>query len=324
MTKPRFPNAARRAILLAAFAAAATFGASAANDGAPPANRYAATIAPAERFDIEGVLVERHGPAARKGVRPLILIPGLVSGGWVWQDTVRAFAPNRPVYVLTLPGFDGRPAAGPTPLATARKAVADLIATRGLDKPVVVGHSLGGVLGLMLAEEHPQLLGGVVSIDGLPVFPGTEVLPPAERARAAEAVAAQLVATPPGSSFAAQQQAYMRARGMLDMGKADDVALLTSRSDPASAGRYMADLLTLDLRPGLKNIAAPVLVVMPFFDVDGNQQGQTQDGNLGYYRSLLEGTPNLQVVPIAPARHFVMLDQPEAVVKTLQDFIGKL
>jgi pimeloyl-ACP methyl ester carboxylesterase len=86
----------------------------------------------------------------------------------------------------------------------------------------------------------------------------------------------------------------------------------------------MADLLTLDLRPGLKNIAAPVLVVMPFFDVDGNQQGQTQDGNLGYYRSLLEGTPNLQVVPIAPARHFVMLDQPEAVVKTLQDFISKL
>jgi hypothetical protein len=55
--------------------------------------------------------------------RPLILIPGLASGGWVWQETVRAFSPDHAMYVLTLPGFDGRPAAGATPFATAQAAV---------------------------------------------------------------------------------------------------------------------------------------------------------------------------------------------------------
>ena len=105
-----------------------------AADAAPEPNRYAATIAPAERFELDGVLVERHGSAGR----PLILIPGLASGSWVWQDTVRAFAPDHAVYVLTLPGFDGRPPAGAAPFAAARAAVEDLIASRHLDKPVSV------------------------------------------------------------------------------------------------------------------------------------------------------------------------------------------
>ncbi|MFS2021060.1 alpha/beta fold hydrolase, partial [Massilia sp. CT11-108] len=83
-----------------------------AADAAPETNRYAATIAPAERFEVGGVLVERHGKAGNGG-RALILIPGLASGSWVWQDTIGAFAPDHAVYVLTLPGFDGRPPAGP-------------------------------------------------------------------------------------------------------------------------------------------------------------------------------------------------------------------
>ncbi|WP_374011345.1 alpha/beta fold hydrolase [Massilia sp. Se16.2.3] len=39
----------------------------------------------------------------------MILIPGLATGGWVWQEVVREFAPTRALYVVTLPGFDGRP-----------------------------------------------------------------------------------------------------------------------------------------------------------------------------------------------------------------------
>ena len=100
-------NVFRTTVLIAALVLGA-IPASHAADAGPAPNRYAATIAPAERFEVGGVLVERHG----SGGRPLILIPGLASGGWVWQDTIRAFAPEHAVYVLTLPGFDGRPPAG--------------------------------------------------------------------------------------------------------------------------------------------------------------------------------------------------------------------
>jgi pimeloyl-ACP methyl ester carboxylesterase len=294
----------------------------AAESSAPQANRFAASIAPAERFEIDGVLVEQHGKASSKG-RPLILIPGLASGGWVWQETVRAFSADHAVYVLTLPGFDGRPAAPANAFAASRAAVAKLIEQRRLDKPVIVGHSLGATMALAVAEDKPARVGGVVAVDGLPVMPGTETLPPAERSRFAAGMKARL-AGQNQAAFASQQQGYMRTIGVMDMGKADDIALLTGRSDPASVGQYAADDLELDLRPGLKDIQAPVLVIAPYFDADAAQQGLTASAKADYYRSLMQGTPKLEVVTVAPARHFAMIDQPQQVNDAIRKYLGSL
>jgi pimeloyl-ACP methyl ester carboxylesterase len=283
-------------------------------------NRFAATIVPAEHFEIDGVLIERHGAAAG---RPLILIPGLASGSWVWQDTIRAFGAEHPLYVLTLPGFDGRPPAGPNPFALARAAVAKLIESRNLARPVIVGHSLGGILGFALAEDKPALLGGLVSIDGLPVMPGSEDFAPAQRAQFAENMRARVANATP-DAFAGQQQAYMRTIGVLDMGKADDLAKLSGRSDPKSVGQYVADVLNLDLRPGLKTIQAPVLLLAPYFDLDASQRGLQESTVADYYRALTEGTPRLQVTTVSPARHFAMIDEPQKVEDAIRAFLKTL
>jgi pimeloyl-ACP methyl ester carboxylesterase len=306
------------ATLLAALALGAIPASHAADPAAAP-NRFAATIAPAERFEVNGILVERHG----SGGRPLILIPGLAGGSWVWQETIRAFASDHAVYVLTLPGFDGRPPAGPAPFAVARAAVEELIARRRLDQPVLIGHSLGGILALAVAEDKPAAVGGVVSIDGLPVMPGTEDLPSDQRAQFAEKTRAQ-VGRQPAALFAQQQQTYMRTIGVLDMSRADALAQLTARSDPASVGAWSADVLTLDLRPGLKAIQAPVLTIVPYLDLDSSQQGLTPAAKADYYRALMEGTPKLQVVTVAPARHFAMFDQPQAVTAAIRTFLDTL
>ena len=282
-----------------------------------PANRYAATIVPAERFEVRGVLVERHG----NGGRPLILIPGLASGSWVWQDTIRAFAADHTIYVLTLPGFDGRPAAGPAPLANARAAIEQLILSRRLDKPVLIGHSLGSTLSLAVAEDRPGAVGGVIGIDGLPVMPGTEQMPAPARAQAAQRMQAAMASQAP-ATFASQQQAYMRTTGVLDMGTAEELAKLSARSDPASAGQYVADDVALDLRPGLTSITAPVLMLVPFYDQDNPGLGESE--KVAYYRSLMDGTPRLQVTAIAPARHFAMIDQPDMVNAAIGAFLKSL
>jgi pimeloyl-ACP methyl ester carboxylesterase len=292
---------------------------SAANSAAPAPNRFAATIVPAERFEVAGVLVERHGSRGR----PLILIPGLDTGGWVWQETVRAFSPDHAVYVLTLPGFDGRAPAPADAFASARAAVEKLIEQKRLDKPVIVGHSLGGTVALALAEDKPAQVGGVVAIDGLPVMPGTEALPPAERSQYAQGVKARMAGLTP-ALFASQQQAYMRTIGVVDMGKADDIALLTGRSDPASSGQYAADVLELDLRPGLKAIQVPVLVIAPFFEPDAAQQGFSAQVKVDYYRSLMAGTPKVEVLTVAPARHFAMIDQPQQVNDAIRKYLNSL
>jgi pimeloyl-ACP methyl ester carboxylesterase len=187
---------------------------------------------------------------------------------------------------------------------------------------VIVGHSLGGTLGLALAEDQPAAIGGVVSIDGLPVMPGTETMAPSQRASLAESLRSRVAAAP--AAFAAQQQTYMRTIGVLDMGKADELAKLSARSDPAAVGRYAAEVLSLDLRPGLKDIQAPVLVISPWHDLDAAQQGVTDSAKTDYYRSLLDGAPRVQVVSVAPARHFAMLDQPQKVNEAIGAFLASL
>lgn len=283
-------------------------------------NRFAVQPAPAERFELKGMLVERHG----SGPQPLVLVPGLASGGWVWGQMVRDFAPSHTVYVVTLPGFDGRPAVDGDPFDAAKGALAELIASRKLVKPVLIGHSLGATLALALAQDLPQGIGGVVAIDGLPVFPRTEDMPPDQRAAMAEGIRKQMAALT-GQAFASQQHQYMRSIGMVDLGKADDAARLSSRSDPAAVAAYMGALLSRDLRPALARIQAPVLMLVPYFAPDAVVLNNiTIADKLAYYRELMTGTPRLQVEAIDKARHFAMVDQPEAVAGAVRRFLNNL
>lgn len=306
----------------AALLLALAFGACApsfAADISQPENRYAATIAPAERFEAGSLLVERHG---QRGT-PLILIPGLGSGAWAWQDTVRQFSGEHVVYVLTLAGFDGRaPAAGKT-LENAQQSLRELIVSRKLDKPVLVGHSLGAALSIGFAEQHSDLIRGVVAIDGLPVFPGTEHTPAAQRAQVAAGVKASMAGVSK-EMFALQQQQYMRGVGVTDMARADELAKLSARSDPATMIGAMAELFALDLRPGLPDIKVPVLLIAPYFEPDSSQTATTREMKTAYYTSLMAGTPKLQVLSIAPARHFVMFDQPQMLADALRAYLKSL
>lgn len=289
---------------------------------APVANRFAATIEPAERFESGGLLVERHGSRGR----PVILVPGLASGPWVWQETIRQFKDEFTLYVVTLPGFDGRPAPSGSPdwapFESARAALRGLIAERKLDKPVIVGHSLGGTLAYAVAQDLGNGIGGVVALDGLPVFPGTENMPPQQRPQAAINVRTRMAASRP-DAYAAEQRQYMRGQGVLDIGKADDITPLLLRSDREAVGAYVADLLALDLRPGLSKISAPVLVVAPFYQYDAAQDALTVNDKVGHYRMLVEGIPSVEVVPIAPSRHFLMIDQPLALAGILRRYLDR-
>jgi len=279
-------------------------------------NRFAATIVPAERFEVGATLVERHG---QRGA-PVILIPGLASGAWTWQETVRQLAGEHVVYVLTLPGFDGRPAVPGKGLAAAGESLRELIESRKLVKPALVGHSLGGMLALQFAAQHPSLVRAVVSVDGLPILPGTEDWGASQRSRMAASTGARKKVDSP-AVFAAQQQEYMRGTGLVDMARADELAKLTARSDPGAVTRYMAEAISLDLRPALPKITAPVLVISPYFQVDADNQQMTEASKTAYYTALMDGTAMLKVVSVSPARHFAMFDEPKKVNDAIAGFL---
>jgi pimeloyl-ACP methyl ester carboxylesterase len=290
-----------------------------AADAPASSNPYSMSIAPAERFDAGVLSVQRFG----SGGRPLILIPGLASGAWAWQEMVRSFSGTHAVYVVTLPGFDGRAPIEGNVMDAARDSLRQLITSRKLDKPVLIGHSLGGTLSFAFAEDAPQLVGGVVAIDGLPVFPGMENMPPEMRAQAAAQFRARL-ASVDRNAFASQQKAFMQTVGVLDMNKGEALAQLSAKSDPAGVARAAADDMALDLRAGLPKITAPVLLVSPFYEPDAAQFGMTEASKTAYYKSLVNGVPNVEVVSIAPARHFVMFDQPQRLAESIKRFLSKL
>ena len=286
---------------------------------AAEANRFAATMVPAERFDVGATLVERHGDQGA----PLILIPGLASGAWAFQDTIRRFGKEHTMYVLTLPGFDGRPAVAGKGMAAAQESVRELIETRKLKNPVLIGHSMGATMSLALAAAHPALVRGVVAIDGLPVLPGTENWPAEQRKQMVAMINSQKPALT-AAAFAAQQQQYMRGTGTLDMARADELAKLSGKSDAAAVTRYMADGVGVDLRSVLPSIKAPVLVIAPFSPVDAAQQPMDEAGKAAYYKSLMQGTPDVTVKMVSPARHFAMFDQPQMVGDAIGAYLKAL
>ena len=270
-------------------------------------------------FDVGTLHVERHGDRGS----PVILIPGLASGAWVWQDSIAALQGEHRIYALTLAGFDGRPAVKGDALASAVSSLRELIVTQRLDKPVLVGHSLGGTLALMFAAAHSDLIDGVVAVDGLPVFPSTEATPAAQRPALAERIRAQFAGVAQ-ADFEAQQLQYMRRVGVVNDGQAAAIAKLTSRSDPQAVADYAGALMALDLRAQLPAIRVPVLEIAPYLASDYAAMGISEDAKRSYYQSLLSGVAKLEVVTIAPARHFVMVDQPEAFNQALRKFLAML
>ena len=88
----------------------------------------------------------------------------------------------------------------------------------------------------------------------------------------------------------------------------------------------MSEDVALDLRPGLASISIPVLEISPYNAADFSNPARpiSEPQKTAYYSALLQGTPKLEVVSIAPARHFVMFDQPDAFAAALTRFLAAL
>jgi len=276
----------------------------------------------AEQFQVGSMYVEKYANANAKGA-PVILIPGLSSGGYVWDDTVKHLQKNHELYVITLAGFNGKPAIAGPKLAKAKDSLLELIQTQKIHKPVLVGHSLGSALSIWFAQSHSDLISGVFGVDGLPVFPRTENMSLEQRSAMASNLQAQM-ASADQKSYAAQQVQYMRTMGVVDTQMADKIAALSAQSDPVASAEYMADLFRLDLRKDLPAISVPLALVSPYYAPDFAASNVSAEAKHAYYEGLMKGTPKLRMVPIAGARHFPMVDQAQVFQEKLAEFLNSL
>src|SRR5690554_5118696 len=89
--------------------------------------------------------------------KPIILIPGLASSGKVWEETSDTLEKNFECHIFTLAGFANQKAIsienGYLPII--EKEIIKYIQNELNEKPILIGHSLGGFLSLSLAISQP-------------------------------------------------------------------------------------------------------------------------------------------------------------------------
>jgi len=90
-------------------------------------------------------------------VTAVVFIHGIGGAARVWAGQVRSFAAEgfEPA-ALDLPGYGGRPAVAAMDFEGLAADVEQQIAARGLDRPVLVGHSMGGMVAQTALRRRPN------------------------------------------------------------------------------------------------------------------------------------------------------------------------
>jgi pimeloyl-ACP methyl ester carboxylesterase len=104
------------------------------------------------------------------GDPPLVFVPGGSCDWWSFHHQLEHFSAGRRCVALDLRGHGGSDKPDqPYTMAGYADDVAWVIDRLGLDRPVVVGHSMGGAIALQLAADHPDAVRAIVLDDPAPV-----------------------------------------------------------------------------------------------------------------------------------------------------------
>jgi pimeloyl-ACP methyl ester carboxylesterase len=111
---------------------------------------------------------DRISVETRGGGPDVILIPGLTGDREVWKGVAQTLDDRYRLHLVQVNGFAGVPA-GANAEGTVSDPVAEEIARyireANLQRPAVVGHSMGGTIGMMLAARHADRISRLMVVD---------------------------------------------------------------------------------------------------------------------------------------------------------------
>ena len=243
-----------------------------------------------------------HGP-------DLLMLHGWATQGTVFLPLATALAEHFRVTLLDLPGHGASVAGAGLSLETALSGLGQTLQTLDLQRPHLLGWSLGGQLALALAARQPASLGRLVLIASTPCFVARPDWPagmaPADFARFAE----DLLADPAGlvKRFLALQslddpRARLSLRQIQQAGR-------WSVPDPSCLQGGLDILADLDLRGQLAQVTAPTLLIQ------GGRDRVVRPAAADHLQAAL---PTAQLLSLPRLGHAPFLSDPQGCALAIQ------
>lgn len=277
----------------------------------------ATSSAQAPAFSSDRISVTTQGSG-----RDMIFIPGLSSSREVWDTTVAALGDGYRVHLVQLNGFAGAPvgANGEGPVAApVAEEIARYIRETGLERPAVIGHSMGGTMGMMLTARHPDLVGKLMVVDMFPfmgaMFGGPNATPESV-APVANQIRVGMAASPQG--VVSERTVHMINSMVRTESERARIIEHSRQSNVPTVANAFHELIVTDLRPELSRITQPmtVLYVVP------PEAPVTPEQYEMFMRASYASVPHARIVKVEESYHFIMIDQLDRFVAEVRAFLA--
>lgn len=245
-----------------------------------------------------------------KGKQSIIFIPGFASSGEVWNETKAAFEKDFTCYTLTMAGFAGvKPQPNPS-FENWKTEIVNYIKANKIEKPILVGHSMGGGLALAIAADYPELIGKIVVVDALPCL--AALSDPSFKSKEnndCAPIVTQMTAMNEKQFYDMQKQTMPRL--LQDASKLEMVVDWSVKSDRTTFAQIYCDFFNVDLRDKISTIKCPALILLESYFIN------LKPAIEGQYKNLK--TANFQYA--GKGLHFIMYDDTAWYLAQLNTFI---
>ncbi|MBK9405869.1 MAG: alpha/beta hydrolase [Ignavibacteria bacterium] len=245
-----------------------------------------------------------------EGKQSLIFIPGFSCSGEVWNETTSVFEKDYTCYVLTMAGFAGVPPQSDPTFQSWEKGIANFIEQFKIEKPVIIGHSMGGGLAMALAADYPQLISKIVVVDALPCLAALmDISFKSKDTNDCSAIISQFTSATNDEFYQMQKKSVPQM--LADTSKQTLVVDWSVKSDRKTLAEMYCDFSNTDLREKTVLIECPALILLESYFVNFKPAINEQFKNLK--------TANIQYA--TKGLHFIMYDDTEWYNEQLISFI---
>ena len=246
-----------------------------------------------------------------KGKQSIIFIPGFASSGEVWNETKLTYEKDFTCYTLTMAGFAG---VKPQPNATFTNwetSIVNYIKENKIEKPIIIGHSMGGGLALAIASDYPDLIKKIVVVDALPCLQALSnpAFKAIENPDCSQLVN-QMTALTDEQFYQIQTSSISRL--VAETSKQELVISWSVNSDRKTFAEMYCDFTNTDLRQKIENIKCPSLILLE------DSFKTIKPAIVEQYKNL--NNANLQYS--TKGLHFIMYDDKEWYLNQLNNFLN--